>query len=224
MDNVYFDLENIKVRSGEEYYPVCPFPIGFIYMSTKNINPARIYGNTWVQIDDGNFWKPSNSYGTVGGSTIITTDNLPSHSHTGTTNKDGGHNHTVTATINANGAHAHTPGASTASRVQGFACFHNDSANNLILVSYKVNSSGATKAQVLGWDYTKYPNGHAFGNNTTNSAGSHSHTISNGKAWSGNGTTDEVSQHIHAFTTNKTGSGKAYNQPYRTCYCWIRTA
>lgn len=89
MDNIWFDLEKIKIRNGERYCPICPFPVGFIYMSTEDVNPARIYGNTWVQIQDGHFWKPSSSYGIIGGSTTIITDNLPSHHHTGTTNKDG---------------------------------------------------------------------------------------------------------------------------------------
>lgn len=45
-DNVQIELTDIKVKKDGKFYPVCPFPIGFIYMSSKDVNPAQIYGKT----------------------------------------------------------------------------------------------------------------------------------------------------------------------------------
>lgn len=44
--DIQVDLTDIKIRKDGKFFPVCPFPVGFIYMSSKNISPASIYGKT----------------------------------------------------------------------------------------------------------------------------------------------------------------------------------
>lgn len=43
---VQFEATDIKIRKENKFFPFCPFPIGFIYMSTQNVSPASLYGGT----------------------------------------------------------------------------------------------------------------------------------------------------------------------------------
>ena len=78
------------------------YPIGSIYMTISETSPASLFGGTWSQItgmyylrayiDDpnsGGYTEP----GQTGGSNFITTESLPSHKHTITTN--GAHTHSM---------------------------------------------------------------------------------------------------------------------------------
>jgi hypothetical protein len=61
------------------------YPIGSIYMNVTNVDPATLFGGTWVQIE-GRFLlasSPSHLAGTTGGTetNTLTENNLPSHSH-----------------------------------------------------------------------------------------------------------------------------------------------
>ena len=56
-------------------------PVGSIYTSMDSTSPAEKFGGTWEQIVD-RFLYCASSSGTTGGSTTITTANLPSHTHT----------------------------------------------------------------------------------------------------------------------------------------------
>ena len=58
---------NFKVKSGSAFTTVCPFPIGYIYMSANNTSPASIYGGTWQALTDDRFLLPSNSWNLLGG-------------------------------------------------------------------------------------------------------------------------------------------------------------
>jgi hypothetical protein len=43
----------IKLKQGTNYYqPLCYFPIGYIYLSTSNVNPGQFFGGTWEPIKD----------------------------------------------------------------------------------------------------------------------------------------------------------------------------
>lgn len=88
-----------KNSSNEEIYP-CPFfPVGFIYLSTTEINPSIYFGGTWERIKDRFLLTAGNNYsaGATGGeaSVKLSVANLPSHSHSGTTNTDGHHRHEI---------------------------------------------------------------------------------------------------------------------------------
>lgn len=62
------------------------YPVGSIYMSVNNVNPSTIFGGTWQQIKDKFLLASGDTYnnGTTGGSATntLSTDNLPSHTHT----------------------------------------------------------------------------------------------------------------------------------------------
>ena len=73
------------------------YPIGTIYMSVNNIDPADIFGGTWEKIREKFLFGEGESFeaGTTGGETthILTVDEMPTHTHTMTTG--GNHNHTA---------------------------------------------------------------------------------------------------------------------------------
>lgn len=62
------------------------YPVGSLYWSSKDIDPANLFGGTWVQIKDkfvlacGDTYKASSTGGNP--TVILTTANMPSHSHT----------------------------------------------------------------------------------------------------------------------------------------------
>lgn len=92
------------------------YPVGAVYISTTNINPATLFGGTWTQLKDRFLVGAGDSYtngntggaastsytpsGSVGNHTLTTAE-IPSHAH-GLNN----HTHGVgTYSIKTNGAH-----------------------------------------------------------------------------------------------------------------------
>lgn len=77
------NLQNIKVKSGSNFTTVCPFPVGYIYMSSTNTSPASVFGGTWSAITDGRIWRPWNSWNKTAGSDShkLTIDEMPVHHH-----------------------------------------------------------------------------------------------------------------------------------------------
>ena len=61
------------------------FPIGFVYISTKNTNPGVFFGGTWQQIYDvfPLFCGPTFPAGSVGGEAThkLTISEMPNHDH-----------------------------------------------------------------------------------------------------------------------------------------------
>lgn len=66
------------------------FPVGSIYLSASDsFNPNDSWGGTWEKIEDRFlFGSGTNSVGSTGGeeNVTLTLDQIPSHSHTGSTN------------------------------------------------------------------------------------------------------------------------------------------
>lgn len=76
----------IKLKQGTNYYqPLCYFPIGYIYLSTSNVNPGQFFGGTWEPIKDRFLLLAGDTYtgGQTGGEAThkLTTNEMPSHSH-----------------------------------------------------------------------------------------------------------------------------------------------
>lgn len=76
-------------------------PVGFIWKSSSSVSPASIFANTtWSQIKDRAIIAAGGSYGngSTGGSSSATlsVNNLPSHTHSGSTSSAGGHSHEAT--------------------------------------------------------------------------------------------------------------------------------
>ena len=72
--------QNVQVKNGSTWYKVCPFPVGFIYLSQTSTSPATTFGGTWAALNEDRFLRPSNAW-TTGGSKTISVDQMPSHSH-----------------------------------------------------------------------------------------------------------------------------------------------
>lgn len=61
------------------------YPVGSIYMSVNNVNPANLFGGTWERIQDRFLLAAGSSYsaGSTGGEAThtLTVDEMPSHGH-----------------------------------------------------------------------------------------------------------------------------------------------
>jgi microcystin-dependent protein len=130
----------------------------------------------------------SNSLGdSSGNSTItLTTDQLPSHTHSGTTAADGVHNHT--GTTSTDGTHNHTSNAVGGIGGPGLAF-----SDNTFTAGSIDNTPGELNLQnTLSL--------------TINDNGAHSHSLN----------INNSTSHTHTFTTNSTGSGSSINimNPY----------
>ena len=77
------NLQQVQVRTGSSFEKICPFPVGYIYMSSNSTSPANIYGGTWSPLTDGRFWRASGSWNGTGGesSHTLTVSEMPSHTH-----------------------------------------------------------------------------------------------------------------------------------------------
>lgn len=76
----------IKLKQGTNYYqPLCYFPIGYIYLSTSNVNPGQFFGGTWEPIKDRFLLLAGDTYkgGQTGGEAThkLTINEMPSHTH-----------------------------------------------------------------------------------------------------------------------------------------------
>ena len=71
------------------------YPIGSFYISNVNISPAEKIGGTWVQVTDAAL-RGATSSGYTGADThSITTSEMPSHNHSGSTASAGAHTHAL---------------------------------------------------------------------------------------------------------------------------------
>lgn len=88
------NLQQVQVRTSSGFEKICPFPVGYIYMSTNGTSPASTYGGTWSPLTDSRFLRPSGSWNGQGGESThkLTTSEMPSHGHslyTGSALSDG---------------------------------------------------------------------------------------------------------------------------------------
>ncbi len=69
------------------------YPIGAVYISYVSTSPASLFGGTWTAIT-GRFPYFNGGTATGGSNThTLTVAQMPSHTHTGSTNRDGAHDH-----------------------------------------------------------------------------------------------------------------------------------
>ena len=78
--------------------PSSIYPVGSIYMSMNATDPSVLFGGSWDKLEDGRVLIGANdtySVGSTGGSFThtLTTDELPAHSHSGSTASAGEHSH-----------------------------------------------------------------------------------------------------------------------------------
>ena len=49
------DLQDVKVKNSSDWDSICPFPVGFVYMSRNTISPSDLYGGQWSSMPSGRF-------------------------------------------------------------------------------------------------------------------------------------------------------------------------
>lgn len=90
------------------------YPIGAIYLSLDNTNPSTLFGGTWVSYAEGrtlvgvgtgtdaNSLPKTFAFNQSGGeyTHLLTSNEMPSHTHTGSTNSAGAHTHSIDAFVN----------------------------------------------------------------------------------------------------------------------------
>lgn len=175
------------------------FPVGSVYITASNINPATFLGGTWSQIAQGRtligvgtLSDDTYAAGATGGAArvTLTTAEMPSHNHGGATGtQSADHTHSFSGSTSTIGNHHHTIDDS------------NSEGSSYGLWAYG-NRGGANNNPGL---------------NRTNDAGSHNHTVS--------GTTGSNSaSHTHSVSFQGGGGAHENRMPYLAVYFWQRTA
>ncbi len=211
------------------------YPVGSIYMSTEDDTVEKVqnkFGGTWVKYaEDMTLVGASSSkaVNTTGGSSTValTTDNLPSHSHSFTptgsvsssftgssvsTSTTGNHNHTGSGKTSTNGAHTHTITSSNGQIWTDEAGSHGSSP-----IRYAPTTDLSLKSNAI---YAASAGNHDHTYNfTTSTTGNHSHTVT---------AKGSVSSSFKgtAGTTGSTGKGTSFSvqNPYISVYMYKRTA
>ena len=75
--------QNVKIRVNSSFETICPFPVGYVYMSSNSTSPGSIYGGTWASISGGRYMRAAGAWGN-GGSNTITIKQMPAHQHNNT--------------------------------------------------------------------------------------------------------------------------------------------
>ncbi len=221
-------MKSIKLKKGSEYYYPYPyFPIGYIYLSTSNVNPSTYFGGTWERIQ-GKFLLCANdnvtayNAGKTGGAETVTLTvaNLPSHTHTFT---GSAHNHGLNGHVHTY-AKANSSTGSTTLTISQIPSHQHEMYDRIAMWEagsdkYSTNAAkgsyGATPIQFAAWGYktmfTGSSEGHTHSINTT--------STNSGKA---SGNTKNATQ---GGTVGNTGSGTAHTNipPFLAVYAWKRT-
>lgn len=72
--------EKIQVKNGSTWNKICPFPVGYVYLSSTSTSPASIYGGTWTQITGEWYLRAATNF-SQGGSNYISVNQMPAHTH-----------------------------------------------------------------------------------------------------------------------------------------------
>ena len=235
------EIKNTSAKELANYL----YPVGSIYMSTEDDTVEKVqnkFGGTWVRYAEDTtlvgYKENTNKVNDTGGSKTVTltTDNLPSHSHsftpagsvsstftgssvsTSSTNTD--HTHYFSATTSNGGSHTHNL-TGPAGHSYGISMNEGTTQStgvNFTIVAYRINQNNY------------------YGRMTVDEQGLHSHTVSGNT-----GSMSQNSSHSHtvtakgsvsssfkgtAGTTGSTGSSKEFSvqNPYTVVYMYKRTA
>ena len=171
------------------------FPVGSVYITASNINPATFLGGTWSQIAQG---RALIGVGTLGTDTYaagneggaarvtLTTTEMPSHNHGGATGgSSSDHSHSGTTSASGNHTHSYYRFTGNTSGSQGTS---------------PIDGNGPTRFNDLndsGW------------------AGDHAHSFTTGGI---------SADHTHAVSAQGGGLAHENRMPYLAVYFWQRTA
>lgn len=209
------------------------YPVGSLFISTTSTSPSAYLGGTWerwgqgrVPVSVSDTDSDFNAANKTGGEKThtLSTGEMPSHSHakgTLATSDSGSHTHSTSGTASSAGGHEHSVSGTAASAGSHthkgyYRKKYNTSSSSLGLGTSSTAGVSGTDSQI------------------TNSAGSHTHSVSGTAASAGahehsvSGTAASAGSHTHTISgsTASAGSGNAHNNmpPYITCYMWRRTA
>jgi microcystin-dependent protein len=190
--------------------------IGTKYGSASNINNFKL-PDLSERLPIGK--SVTNNLGNIGGSNSITlsTTQMPSHTHTGTSDASGAHIHTGTS--DTNGSHTHT-GTSDENGTHTHTATDSGHVHSYDDAYFAENRSGGqnvfgTSAGTDGDnDYYYRPTpttSTGYANITVANNGSHSHAFTTASNGSHNHafTTASNGSHSHTFTTGTTGGGES---------------
>lgn len=180
----------IKIKDSTTYRTLLDifYPVGSVYISTINTNPASFLGGTWVAISNENaVLRASNTFGLTGNDTHKLTDSeIPSHHHgagTYSAASAGIHNHNLNTWLNTGGVS--------------------------YLALYRVNSAASTTGNWYGvYDSlqgsTVSPGGAAH-SVQAQERGAHIHTVVGSSGNSGGGASHSIVQRsINCFVWRRT--------------------
>lgn len=148
--------------------PLAAYPVGAYYISSNSTSPAVLFGGTWTQIQNRMIIAAGSSYsvGATGGSAtkILTTNNLPSHTHS----------------CGSAGSHSHVKGSMDITGAFPVSREAQDSANNHYSGAFSKGStatgSWGNDADKIGSLMVNFKASNSW-TGSTNSTGSHTHTI-----------------------------------------------
>ena len=204
-------------------------PIGKLYFSTDNTNPAEILGfGTWELWGSGRVPVCVNESDTnfdivekTGGESSITlsTSQIPSHTHTfsgSQVNSDYnnvGHYHIIPSLSGSATGGAITNGITGGSHSHGVG-YSSDAA------------SGSGRPRLAGTDKTNTAYDVIVSSTHTHNLPSHTHSVTTNASNTGWQTANHVHAVTAAGTNTNTGGGESHSnlQPYITCYIFKRTA
>ncbi|WP_405378414.1 phage baseplate protein [Phascolarctobacterium sp.] len=184
------------------------YPVGSLYWSKNAADPSTLFGGTWERVKDTFILAAGDSYkaGSTGGeaSHTLTTNEMPSHGHTGSTSSEGVPDHIHAIGYN----NSNNWGTWVATNATG-TYLSDVTLDEKASYSRAWNGSGGTNALTsIGTNKDAYDANIA---------------TSKSIAATGGGTTGD---HSHTLTIASAGGGAAHNNmpPYATYYCWERTA
>lgn len=193
------------------------YPIGSIYTTTSNTNPAQTIGGKWEAYAQGRTLVGMGNNGTTnysevssnGGSSKVTlnTSNIPAHTHTYTPSGTVESTFTgISSTTNSSGSHSHNLGVYETERERPGKDL--GLADNGRCVAYNATCGFAGRIMVLA-SAQKY--------SYSTSAGSHTHTLTP----AGNITSTFKGEQA---TTSSVGGTQSFSvqNPYITVYFWKR--
>lgn len=173
------------------------YPVGSIYMSANNANPATLFGGTWEQIAGGRCLIGANSdyaLGATGGEAthLLNANEIPGHNHSVSISNSGGHKHNR-GTMEITGTFAGDDSA----RAGHHGEYPTGAFYDAGRIDLDLDSSGGSGTRV-GFRASR--------------------------AWTGE--TNEAGGHSHSCSIGSTGGGQAHNnmQPYLVVNIWKRTA
>jgi hypothetical protein len=230
IETINSGLSSINLSENSVYFKLMQliYPVGSLYWSSKNTNPATLFGGTWTQIKDKFVLACGDTYanGATGGSSTVTltVNQIPSHTHTGPSHK---HSFTPSGTVSS---HTHTGPSHTHSFTpSGTVSSH---THTVSIPKRGTGTTGRGNGGTGDWYLIVPP----YTESTTTSSTTPTFTGTAGTTGaSGTGKTGSTTPTFTGTAgttgasgtgdTGSTGEGTAHDNmpPYVVKYCWERT-